>query len=226
VSAPVRSVVVVDDHPMFRDGLVALVDSLHWAQVVGQVENADEAVAVSLEHRPDIVLMDLHLAVGNGLEATARITAALPGTAVLVLTMVENEDAVAAALRAGARGYLVKGASRAQIRRALEAVADGETILGRGVGGALARLSPEGDALSAFPTLTDREREVLGLLAAGLGNGEIAGRLFLSEKTVRNVVSSVFGKLETSSRAEAVARARDAGLGGSAPGLGMRPPGS
>jgi DNA-binding NarL/FixJ family response regulator len=220
-----RTVVVVDDHPMFRDGLVALVESLDWAEVVGSAERADDAVAVALEHRPDIVLMDLHLASGNGLEATARITAALPDTAVLVLTMVENDDAVAAALRAGARGYLVKGASRAQIRRALEAVAEGETILGRGVGGALARLSPEGDALAAFPSLTDREREVLGLLAAGLGNGEIAGRLFLSEKTVRNVVSSIFGKLEVSSRAEAVARARDAGLGGAAPGLGVRPPG-
>jgi DNA-binding NarL/FixJ family response regulator len=218
-----RTVVVVDDHPMFRDGLVALVESLDWAEVVGSAERADDAVAVALEHRPDIVLMDLHLAHGNGLEATARITAALPDTAVLVLTMVENDDAVAAALRAGARGYLVKGASRAQIRRALEAVAEGETILGRGVGGALARLSPEGDALAAFPSLTDREREVLGLLAAGLGNQDIAGRLFLSEKTVRNVVSSIFGKLEVSSRAEAVARARDAGLGGAAPGLGVRP---
>ena len=220
-----RTVVVVDDHPMFRDGLVALVDSLDWAEVVGQAERADVAVAVVLEHRPDVVLMDLHLARGNGLEATARIMAELPDTAVLVLTMVENDDAVAAALRAGARGYLVKGASRAQIRRAIEAVADGETILGRGVGGALARLSPEGDALSAFPSLTDREREVLGLLAGGLGNGDIAGRLYLSEKTVRNVVSTIFGKLEVSSRAEAVARARDAGLGGAAPGLGVRPSG-
>lgn len=219
-----RRVVVVDDHPMFRDGLVALVDSLEWAEVVGQAEQADDAVAIVLEHRPDIVLMDLHLARGNGLEATARITAELPDTAVLVLTMVENEDAVAAALRAGARGYLVKGASRAQIRRALEAVAEGETILGRGVGAALARLSPEGDALSAFPSLTEREREVLGLLAGGLGNADIARRLFLSEKTVRNLVSAVFGKLEVSSRAEAVARARDAGLGGAAPGLGVRPP--
>jgi DNA-binding NarL/FixJ family response regulator len=222
MTEPRRTVVVVDDHPMFRDGLVALVDSLEWAEVVGQAERADDAVAVALEHRPDIVLMDLHLAKGNGLEATARITAELPDTAVLVLTMVENDDAVAAALRAGARGYLVKGASRAQIRRALEAVSEGETILGRGVGGALARLSPEGDALAAFPSLTDREREVLGLLAAGLGNADIAGRLFLSEKTVRNVVSAVFGKLEVSSRAEAVARARDAGLGGAAPGLGAR----
>ena len=219
-----KTVLVVDDHPMFRDGLVSLVDSLDWAEVVGQAEDADAAVAVAREVRPDIVLMDLHLGSGNGLDATARITADLPGTAVLVLTMVENDDAVAAALRAGARGYLVKGASRAQIRRALEAVADGETILGRGTAGALARLSPAGDALSAFPGLSEREREVLGLLAAGLGNGEIAGRLYLSDKTVRNVVSSIFGKLQVSSRAEAVARARDAGLGGAAPGLGRNAP--
>jgi DNA-binding NarL/FixJ family response regulator len=219
-----KRVVVVDDHPMFRDGLVSMVESLDWAEVVGQAEDAETAVALTLETRPDIVLMDLHLASGNGLEATARITAELPGTAVLVLTMVENDDAVAAALRAGARGYLVKGASRAQIRRALEAVADGETILGRGVSGALSRLSPAGDALGAFPGLSDREREVLGLLATGLSNQEIAGRLYLSDKTVRNVVSTIFGKLEVSSRAEAVARARDAGLGGAAPGLGRRSP--
>ncbi|MGY1753791.1 response regulator transcription factor [Blastococcus sp. SYSU D01042] len=219
MSAP-KKVLVVDDHPMFRDGLVALVESLDWTEVVGQAEDADTAVALAREARPDIVLMDLHLTSGNGLDATARITDDIPGVAVLVLTMVENDDAVAAALRAGARGYLVKGASRPQIRRALEAVADGETILGRGTSGALARLSAEGDALSAFPTLTDREREVLGHLAAGLSNGEIAGRLYLSDKTVRNIVSVIFGKLEVSSRAEAVARARDAGLGGAAPGLG------
>ncbi|MGY1727924.1 response regulator [Geodermatophilus sp. SYSU D01062] len=214
------TVLVVDDHPLFRDGLVALVGSLPWAQVVAEAGDATGAVAAALEHRPDVVLMDLHVPGGNGLDATARITEALPDTAVLVLTMVENEDAVAAALRAGARGYLVKGASRAQIARAIEAVADGETILGRGVGSALAHLRPRGDALSAFPTLTDREREVLGLLAGGLSNGEIARRLFLSDKTVRNVVSAVFAKLEVGSRAEAVARARDAGLGGAAPGLG------
>jgi DNA-binding NarL/FixJ family response regulator len=215
-----KTVVVVDDHPMFRDGLVGLVDSLDWADVVGQAEDADTAVALVRELRPDLVLMDLHLTSGNGLDATARITAELPGTAVLVLTMVENDDAVAAALRAGARGYLVKGASRAQIRRALEAVADGETILGRGTAGALSRLHFSGDALSAFPGLTEREREVLGLLATGMSNSEIATRLFLSDKTVRNIVSTLFAKLEVSSRAEAVARARDAGLGGAAPGLG------
>ena len=218
------TVLVVDDHPMFRDGLVALVDSLDWARVVAQAEDAETAVAAALEHRPDVVLMDLHLPRGNGLEATARITEALPGTAVLVLTMVENQDAVAAALRAGARGYLVKGSSRAQIARAIEAVADGETILGRGVSGALSRLSPRGDALAAFPELTDREREVLGLMATGMTNGQIAGRLYLSDKTVRNVVSAVFAKLQVTSRAEAVARARDAGLGGAAPGLGVAPP--
>ncbi|MGK5113911.1 MULTISPECIES: response regulator [unclassified Geodermatophilus] len=215
-----RTVLVVDDHPMFRAGLAALVDSLDWATVVAEAEDAVEAVDLAREHRPDIVLMDLHLPSGNGLDATARITGELPGTAVLVLTMVENEDAVAAALRAGARGYLVKGASRAQISRALEAVADGETILGRGVGAALSRLPAARHALDAFPGLSDREREVLDLVATGLTNGQIAGRLFLSEKTVRNVVSTLFAKLQVANRAEAVARARDAGLGGAAPGLG------
>ena len=129
--------------------------------------------------------------------------------------MVENDDAVGAALRAGARGYLVKGASREQILRALEAVSQGEVILGAGVGAAVLRGLPgRSDGLSSFPSLTAREGEVLALLAQGLANGEIARRLFLSEKTVRNIVSTVFTKLGVTSRAEAVARARDAGLGG------------
>jgi DNA-binding NarL/FixJ family response regulator len=208
-------VLVVDDHPMFREGLTAVVDSLPWAAVVGEAGDGDAAVAEALRTRPDVVLMDLQMPGTNGLEATRRLSEELPGTAVVVLTMVENDEAVAAALRAGARGYLVKGASKQEITRALEAAGHGEVILGAGVGaGLLSRLVTRGDALSPFQQLSDREREVLDLVARGLTNGAIAEELYLSEKTVRNVVSSILTKLPASTRAEAVARARDAGLGG------------
>jgi DNA-binding NarL/FixJ family response regulator len=208
-------VLVVDDHPMFREGLAGVVESLPWATVVGEAEDGEAAVAEALRTRPDVVLMDLQMPGTNGLEATRRIVEAAPATAVVVLTMVENDEAVAAALRAGARGYLVKGASKQEITRALEAAAHGEVILGAGVGaGVLARLVTRGDALAPFQQLSDREREVLDLVARGLTNGAIAQQLFLSEKTVRNVVSSILTKLPAATRAEAVARARDAGMGG------------
>ena len=208
-------VLVVDDHPMFREGLAGVVESLPWATVVGEAADGETAVDEALRTRPDVVLMDLQMPGTNGLEATRRIVQAAPDTAVLVLTMVENDEAVAAALRAGARGYLVKGASKQEITRALEAAAHGEVILGAGVGaGVLSRLVTRGDALAPFQQLSDREREVLDLVARGMTNAAIAQRLFLSEKTVRNVVSSVLTKLPAATRAEAVARARDAGMGG------------
>ena len=208
-------VLVVDDHPMFREGLSAVVDSLPWATVVGEAGDGDTAVAEAVRVRPDVVLMDLQMPGTNGLEATRRIIDELPDTAVVVLTMVENDEAVAAALRAGARGYLVKGASKQEITRALEAAGHGEVILGAGVGATmLSRLVTRGDALSPFQQLSDREREVLDLVARGLTNGAIAKQLFLSEKTVRNVVSTILTKLPAATRAEAVARARDAGMGG------------
>lgn len=209
-----RRVLVVDDHPMFRAGLVAVVDDLPWAEVVAEAGDGEEALARARELRPDIVLMDLQMPVRNGLEATRVLSEELPGTAVLVMTMVENDDAVTAALRAGARGYLVKGASRGQIVRALEAVADGEVILGAGVGrGVLGRLTASQDGLRPFPELSEREREVLDLMARGLDNRAVAQQLFLSEKTIRNIVSAVLAKTGTGTRAAAIAAARDAGLG-------------
>jgi DNA-binding NarL/FixJ family response regulator len=214
VTAPL-AVVVADDHPMFRAGLAALVDALPWARVVGQAADGDEAVALALAHRPDVVLMDLHMPGTNGLEAIRRLAAELPSVACLVLTMVENDDTAAAALRAGARGYLLKGATREEITRALEAVGHGEVILGAAVGPAvLSRLAARSDRLTPFPQLTEREHEVLDLVARGLGNGEIARRVHLSEKTVRNVVSAVLSKLPAGSRPQAIAMARDAGMGG------------
>ena len=200
---------------MFRAGIAALVDALPGAAVVAQAADGDEAVALPLAERPDVVLMDLHMPGTNGLEAIRRLSADLPSAACLVLTMVENDDTVAAALRAGARGYLLKGASRDEIVRALEAVGHGEVILGAAVGpGVLARLVARSDRLTPFPQLTEREHEVLDLVARGLGNAQIAAKLYLSEKTVRNVVSSVLSKLPAETRAQAIAIARDAGLGG------------
>lgn len=209
-----QRVLVVDDHPMFRAGLAAVVDDLPWAEVVAEAGDGEEALVRARELRPDIVLMDLQMPVRNGLEATRVLTEELPETAVLVMTMVENDDAVTAALRAGARGYLVKGASRAQIVRALEAVAEGEVILGSGVGrGVLGRLTASQDGLRPFPELSEREREVLDLMARGLDNRAVAQQLFLSEKTIRNIVSAVLAKTGTGTRAAAIAAARDAGLG-------------
>jgi DNA-binding NarL/FixJ family response regulator len=212
----VRRILVVDDHPMFRAGLVALIQDLDGFEVVAEAADGAEAVAAARAHAPDVVLMDLQMPGTNGLEATRAIMSAQSEVAVLVMTMVENDDAVAAALRAGARGYLVKGSSRDHIVRALTAVSAGEVILGAAVGpSVLSRLAGGDDGLAPLPGLSAREREVLELMAAGLDNPTIARRLFLSEKTIRNIVSAVFTKLDVNTRAAAVAKARDAGLGGS-----------
>lgn len=211
------SVVVVDDHPVFRLGLSALIAALDGVEVVAEAENAEEAVAAVARHKPDVVLMDVQLSGASGIEATAALRAADPDVGVLVLTMFDDDDSVHAAIRAGARGYLIKGARPAEIERAIRAVANGEVILGA----AAARLAQlhwraGGGATSPFPQLSDREREVLDLVARGLDNHSIARRLVLNEKTVRNHVSNIFTKLGMSSRAEAVVKAREAGLGGKA----------
>lgn len=209
-------VVVVDDHPMFREGLAAMLDALEGTEVVGQASHGEEALAVVASTGPDVVLMDLHMPGLNGVEATRRITEVQPAVAVLVLTMLADDDSLFAALRAGARGYLLKEASRADIIRALESVAAGQAVLDPTVAPrVLSSLTAAATAPDqrAFPHLTEREREVLDLLARGLTNPAIAGRLFLSEKTVRNHVSNVFAKLHVTDRAAAVARARDAGYG-------------
>ncbi|CAA9400608.1 MAG: Two-component transcriptional response regulator, LuxR family [uncultured Nocardioides sp.] len=212
------SVLVVDDHPLFREGLVEVVRGMAGVGRVEEAADGAEAVATSLEMRPDVVVMDLHMPGTNGIEATRQILAELPETRVLVLTMLENDESVVSALRAGARGYIVKGAARAEIARAIEGVAAGDVVLGPAVGAKVLGLFNRGSDRGAgrvvpFPELTDRELEVLDLVARGLTNGAIARSLFLSEKTVRNIVSAIFGKLGVAHRAEAVARARDAGMG-------------
>lgn len=209
-------VIVVDDHPLYREGLVTAISTMEGKDVVGEAANGQEAVEAAALLTPDVVVMDLHMPVMNGVDATRAITGSQPGVAVLVLTMLEGDDSVFAAVRAGAKGYLLKGADRSEIARALDAVAHGEVVFSASIAGrVLSYFAAGGSAREAvpFPELTDREREILDLVARGLTNAEIARRLVVSDKTVRNHVSNVFAKLHVAGRAEAVARARDAGLG-------------
>jgi DNA-binding NarL/FixJ family response regulator len=209
-------VLVVDDHPLYREGLVTAVATMSGKEVVGEAGNGQEAVALVAALAPDVVVMDLHMPVLNGVDATRLITEQHPDVAVLVLSMLEGDESVFAAVRAGAKGYLLKGADRAEIARALDAVAHGEVVFSAGIAGRVLSYFASGGAareVVPFPELTDREREILDLVARGLTNAEIARRLVISDKTVRNHVSNVFAKLHVAGRAEAVARARDAGLG-------------
>ena len=213
-AGPVR-VLIVDDHPIFRDGLRSALDSRPEVEVVGEAADGHAAVVESTRARPDVVLMDLSMP-GGGLEAIRALGAVEPPPAVLVLTMHEDDDSLLAAVRAGAAGYLLKGADRDHIIRSVEAVARGEAVFGPGVAArVLAHVGRSGGlrATPPFPQLTSREHEVLDLVAQGLGNQAIARRLFLSDKTVRNMVSTVVSKLQASDRGDAIARARARGLG-------------
>ena len=211
------SVVVADDHPVFRDGLQATLADEADINVVAAVADGNAAVEAVLRQKPDVVLMDLRMPGVGGIEATARIANERPQTAVVVLTMSDDDDSVFAALRAGARGYLLKEADADDILRAVRAVASGEAVFGPRIADRViaffSQAGLRGAAATPFPALTDREREVLDLVARGCDNPTIARRLFLSEKTVRNHVSACLTKLQVASRAEAVAIARDAGLG-------------
>jgi DNA-binding NarL/FixJ family response regulator len=217
----VVQVLLVDDHPLYREGLATAIESMDGIEVVGEAADGAEAVAMLERVTPDIVLTDLHMPGMNGIETTRRVLERCPRAGVLVLTMLEGEDSVFAAMRAGARGYLVKGADRREIERALHTVASGEVVFSAAIASrvlAWFRTGGGGDRLTPFPELTEREREVLDLVARGLTNAEIARRLVVSDKTVRNHVSNVFAKLQVSDRATAVARARDAGMGAGTPG--------
>jgi DNA-binding NarL/FixJ family response regulator len=212
----VTRVLIADDHPVFRAGMVAVLDDLPGIEVVGQAADGDEAVAAVAEHQPDVVLMDLRMPGVGGLEATARIRVEHPDVAVVVLTMDSDDDSVFAALRAGARGYLLKEADVTDIERAIGGVARGEAVFGAGIAERVLSFFAGTRSMQAspFPQLTPREHEVLDLIAQGLDNTGIARRLFLSDKTVRNRVSDILAKLHARNRAHMVALARDAGMGG------------
>jgi DNA-binding NarL/FixJ family response regulator len=209
-------IVIADDHPLFRDGLRALLATESRLELVGEATTGVEAADLAGRLRPDVVLMDIEMPELRGVEASRLIAANSPNTAVLVMTMYEDEHLIVAALRAGARGYLLKGAQREEVLRAICAVANGEAIFGCGSARLLLEyFSAEHHSSvppGAFPELTDREREVLQLLARGEKNALIASRLVLSPKTVRNHVSSILRKLQVADRTQAAARAHAAGL--------------
>jgi DNA-binding NarL/FixJ family response regulator len=214
VGEGVLRLVVVDDHPVFRMGMVALLASLDGFEVVGEADDLRGSIDTVVELRPDVVLMDLNLGEESGVVATREIVARCPDVGVLVVTMLDDDDNVLAALRAGARGYVLKGAGPTEIERAVRAVAAGELLLSPGVAArALPHLAGTRARAQVFPQLTDRERDVLELVAQGLDNLTIARRLGLSDKTVRNNLSNVLNKLGVADRGAAIARARDAGLG-------------
>jgi DNA-binding NarL/FixJ family response regulator len=212
---PLR-VLIADDHPTFRDGLRVLLDAAPDLVLVGEAATGQEAEELAASLQPDVILMDIQMPGMNGIEATRAILHASPHIGVLVVTMFEDDNSVFAAMRAGARGYLLKGAKYDEILRAVRAVGGGEAIFSPAIAARLIRYFADARPSApprTFPELSDREREVLALIAQGLRNTEIAGQLYLSEKTVRNHVTNIFSKLQVADRAEAIIRAREAGLG-------------
>jgi DNA-binding NarL/FixJ family response regulator len=209
-------VLIADDHPLFRDGLRSMFESEPDIELVGEAATGLEAVELAGRLLPDVVLMDIKMQDLDGIEATRRVIAASPTTKVLVVTMFEDDETVLAAMRAGARGYVVKGMRSADAIRAIRAVAEGEAIFSPAIAGRLVSMLAEARQRArpeVFPELTERERQTLDLIAQGYKNAAIAERLHLSPKTVRNYVTSIFDKLELADRSQAIIKAREAGLG-------------
>ncbi len=210
------SVLVADDHQLIRDGLRRLLQSTEDLRCVGEAERGDEAVTLAGELQPDVILMDIQMPGLNGIDATRQIVQHSPHIAVLMLTMFEDDHSVFSAMRAGARGYVLKGAKREEIERAVRAVGNGESIFSPAIATRMmqffARLRPP-KPVDVFPELTDREREVLDLIAAGYRNPQIAEALVISPKTVRNHVSNILSKLQAVDRTEVILKARAVGLG-------------
>jgi len=208
-------VLIADDHPLFRNGLRALLEADPETEVIGEAATGEEACTLASSLQPDVILMDLNMPVVSGIEATRRILHTSPHIRILVVTMYEDDHSVFTAMRAGARGYLLKGASPDEVLRAIAAVGSGEAIFSPSIATRLidffAHLQPT--ALpQALPELTEREHEILILIAQGQSNATIAKQLALSPKTVSNYVSNIFSKLQVAGRVEAIIRARDAGL--------------
>lgn len=210
-------VVVVDDHVIFRQGLAALLADAAGVSLVGQAGTGTEAVAVIEDVQPDVVLMDIQMPEMNGIEATRRVVDDHPDVSVVMLTMLEDDDSLFAAMCAGARGYLLKGADKEEVLRTVAGAAAGEARFGPEIARRLTaffqRADTQGLAVTPFAELTDREREVLDLVARGMDNAGIAAKLFISGKTVSNHISNIFAKLHVADRAQAIVKAREAGLG-------------
>jgi DNA-binding NarL/FixJ family response regulator len=218
MSIPSRiTIVVVDDHPVVRNGLVALLGTIPGFDVVGEAADGEAAVRVVEEVQPDVVLMDVRMPGMDGVEATRRIREKVPGCRVLILTMHDDDATVFTAMKAGARGYLLKEAEQDDIVRAVHAVMAGEAIFGPGVATRLLGYFAEPPTMVGadvnFPELTERERTILDLLAQGKRNSDIAAQIYLSPKTVSNHLTSIFAKLQVAGRGEAIVRAREGGLG-------------
>ncbi|CAN5225130.1 response regulator transcription factor [soil metagenome] len=212
---PIR-VLVADDHTFYREGVRTMLDAVPNINVVGEAVDGHMAVEATMRLQPDVVLMDLMMPEINGIEATRRVLQESPHVGVLVVTMLDDDDSVFAAMRAGARGYLLKDATLDEAIRAIIAIHNGEAIFSPSIAQRMMQYFSHGHATglaSAFPELTGREYEILTLIAQRRTNPEIADRLFLSPKTVRNHVSNIFSKLQVADRAQAIIRAREAGLG-------------
>lgn len=210
-------ILVVDDHTLFREGLAVLLEAAEETAVVGLAGTGKEAIALAQELTPDVILMDIQMPDMNGIKATRQILADQPTVGIIILTMLEDDDSLFAAMCAGARGYILKGADKAEVLRTVTAVAAGQALFGPAIASRLTRFFQRGGVQSAavlpFPELTEREREVLSLIAQGLGNGEIATQLQISAKTVSNHISNIFQKLQVGDRAQAIVKAREAGIG-------------
>lgn len=213
-------VLIADDHAFYREGVRTMLHALPEIEVVGEAETGDEAIARAAELQPDVILMDIKMPRINGIEATRSIVRASPHIAVLMVTMFDDDDSVFAAMRAGARGYLLKDAALADVLRAITAVSHGEAIFSPAIARRMMQYFAQARpnmVSAAFPELTDREYEILTLIGQRCSNPEIAARLFLSPKTVRNHVSNILSKLQVADRAQAIVRAREAGLGSERP---------
>jgi DNA-binding NarL/FixJ family response regulator len=216
---PIR-VLIVDDHVLFREGVHAILKSVPDIEIVGEAGTGQEALALASDLIPDVILMDIQMPDLNGVEATRRILETQPDSGIIIVTMLEDDDSLFSAMQAGARGYVLKGADKAEMLKSIRAVAEGEALFGPAIATRLLNIfqdnrpqSKNASSLPLFPDLTEREREILACIARGDTNVEIAERLTISLKTVRNHVSSIFNKLQVTNRAQAAIRARDAGLG-------------
>ena len=214
-------VLIVDDHTLFRDGLSAILTNEPGIEVVGEAGTGQEAIAQAEVLNPDVILMDINMPDLNGIEATQQVLADKPDTGVIMLTMLEDNDSLFAAMCAGARGYVLKGADKAEVLKTIVAVADGEARFGPAIAARITSIfqhtggsTRQKEGVLPFADLTDREREVLELIAAGENNQEIAQQLHISAKTVSNHISNIFNKLQVADRAQAIVKARQAGLGG------------